>query len=198
MDRQLVAAFSAHLHTHFVKVARQRAFLDELQKIAHGVGIDSVEGLAAYYGYDDVETFLKEAGVFERVGKWVQPRAQSAYLGATELAHNPRLFNLTQAGLGAAGHGGSLGHLALEAAEHELPHATQALQKAAPKVKERLQAAGRKAKAGVQRAGKKVKRAVTPSPRGQLIPAGAQVASPRLAQQLRPIPRMPGLVPAMA
>jgi len=143
------------------KIAAQRrrllAFADELEKIAVATGNDEL---------------FKQAAIFRKAGRLMRDVVvPKAYVGATNLVHNPLAMAGTRSGLVGAAAGGSVGKMALHGVEegvHHLAHSPTARK------------AVRGAKDRIINIGKKV---VKPRPR---VRSGT-VASPRQMQTFAPV-----------
>jgi hypothetical protein len=133
MDRQALIGFGVELEKIAAQRRRLLAFADELEKIAHATGN---------------EELLKQARIFRQAGRLMRDKiVPRAYVGATNLVHNPMVAAGGRTAEILAQSGGSVGKTALHAVEegvHQLGHskavgkAGRAVQRGAGKLKKKL------------------------------------------------------------
>jgi hypothetical protein len=156
MDRQTLTGFGSEMEKIAAQRRRLLAFADELEKIAVATGNDEL---------------LKQAAIFRKAGRLMRDVVvPKAYVGATNLVHNPLSMASANTGLVGAAAGGSVGKMALHGVEEAVHHAAHS-----PTVK-RL--AGQ-AKSGLG----KLKKKILPQ-----APAPGTLASPRQFRQFAPVP----------
>lgn len=138
MDRQALIGFGAELEKIAAQRRRLLAFADELEKIAVATGN---------------EELLKQARIFRQAGRLMRDKiVPRAYVGATNLVHNPMAAAGGRTAEILAQSGGSVGKTALHAVEegvHRLGHskavgkAGKVIKKGAGNLKKKLFPAAR-------------------------------------------------------
>lgn len=155
MDRQTLNSFGAEMEKLAIARRRVLAFADELEKIAVATGD---------------EELLKQARIMRTAGRYMRDVvAPKAYVGATNLVHNPMAAAGGRTAEILAQSGGSIGKTALHAVEegvHQLGHS---------------KVVGKAGKAIKRGAGNLKKRMLPPRP------APGTMASPRQAQTFAPV-----------